>query len=187
MDLSQILTVLKLSWDLPWRILASIAALSTLAGFWVGGSALGSLAAAGDWLGVNPAVSTALNIAHLWLTHHAVLPGLVGIVLEFVGLIRAGARADGRFEGRAPATALIGASLAMECGWWLPVAILAAVVVGLWLVALVTRVVVAVRSTAYVGDHEVFQAEERLRRTWASPLVAMVYIPFAPVAWMVRA
>jgi len=186
MDLSQALSVLKLSWDLPWRVFASLSALTTVAGFWIGGSALGFLARAADWAGLDPATSSALHAWHHWLIVRSVIPGLAGLLIEFVALVFAGARGGTRTDSRAPATVLIGASLAAECGWSLAAAGLLAAVLVLWVVAVVVRVIYVARSEQVAWNNDVFMSEERLRRTWFSPLVAVFYVPFAPLAWAVR-
>jgi hypothetical protein len=187
MDLTQVLSVFKLSWDLPWRVFASIFAMTTIAGLWVNGSAFGFLARAAQWAGLSASTSDALTAAHGWLVGHAAVAGIAGLLLELVGLIFAGGRARSGSASRAPATVLIGASLAIESSWGAAAFALISAAIALWIVAAVVRIVYVARTAQVGWNNGIFLSEERLRRTWVSPLVAIFYVPLAPVAWAVRA
>ncbi|RZT58496.1 hypothetical protein EV140_2269 [Microcella alkaliphila] len=70
-----------------------------------------------------------------------------------------------------------------------PVAALApiALIFSLWLTVVVWRLALGYKSDFYIGHHPVAQAESRLRRTWFSLVIAAIYVPVAPLSWMVRA
>jgi hypothetical protein len=186
MDVSQLLSVLRFSWDLPWRLAGSISALATVAGIWVGGSALRCLAALLSWAGAPTAVAAALQEAHTWFTNHATL-GIVGILLQTVGLAVSGRSTRFSDGTRAPATALLGAALAVECGWFLGATIAACGCIALWAVALGWRLVTVRRNGFVTYSDSSVLVEEWLRKAWCRPVVAGFYFPLAPIAWATRA
>ncbi|MBN9605803.1 MAG: hypothetical protein J0G30_04260 [Actinomycetales bacterium] len=183
MDLGQLISVLRLSWDLPWRLGASVAALATLGGIWTGSSALQALADLGDSAGTPTVAAAALRDSHVWLSHHSIL-GLAGIALELIGLTFSGHQPRSGQGTRAPATALLGIALAVECGWVLAAMIIGGVALLLWFLALTYRLVLEARNGF---DDHALRIEAWLRRTCAAPLVAALYIPLAPISWATRA
>lgn len=74
----------------------------------------------------------------------------------------------------------------MESGYSVAALVPIGFALGLWLIAVIWRAVLEYTSDFYIGDHEVAIAETRLRRTWLSLIVAALYLPAAPLSWMIR-
>lgn len=186
MDFTQALSVLRLSWDLPWRVAASVAILATVIGAIFGRSALESFAEIARWLGATREVSSALVTSHDWLVARDSLFGPMGLALLLIALVFAGASSRYRGSSRAPATALLGAALAAESGWGQGAIWIAILVFGLWILSLVLRVIVVAKNQGiYPGDNGAFWTEQRLRQTWLATVIAAVYIPVAPLTWAI--
>lgn len=113
------------------------------------------------------------------------LVGVVGSVLLF-SIFFVGRGPRYRRAGRAPAAFLQGVWAVSESGLgWLPLLVWGGFVAA-WAIAVVVRVVVlnAGRlSQNYELGRGAITVESWLRRTWVGPVVAALYIPFAPLAW----
>jgi hypothetical protein len=121
----------------------------------------------------------------LQIADRSALVAVVGIVLLFsIFFVGRGPRYRG--AGRAPAAFLLGVWAVSESGLkWLPLLVWGSIVAG-WVLAVVVRIVVfkAGRlSREYELGQGAITVESWLRRTWVGPVVAAVYIPFAPLAW----
>jgi len=180
--MGELLSLLRLKWDLPWRLAGSVAALVTAAALILGNDPLHVAADVLRWLGATGMIGS-LEIAAEWVDERHVLLGAIGFGTFLIAGIFLMAETD-RDGGRAPATLLIGCALAIQAGTTAP-AWIVAIVAGLWLLAAVARIFMAL--TASYLPEILAGSEEALRGVLMKPLVAAFYFPVAPITWAVRA
>jgi hypothetical protein len=182
-ELNQVMSILRFNWDVPLRIAVSVLTIALLAGSLFGLTALQAGSYAAEYL-VDGAGET-FALAQDWIGDRSALVAVVGIVLLFsIFFVGRGPRYRG--AGRAPAAFLLGVWAVSESGLgWLPLLVWGGFVAAR-VVAVVVRIVV-LNAGRLAHDYELgrgaITVESWLRRTWVGPVIAAVYIPFAPLAW----